>query len=303
MVTAGAALTTVAAGIAAAPAMAVTGPLNPAGATTLSAAATTSTHTSATGATSSPASPFALDAAMVAPVGGVPAHLSNAPIAKSAPDGPLSHVARSSAAAAHRLPAHGEPAVRIGVATAGKNAPSTSTTAPAGQPTGSSHTQSAAPAPTPAPPPPAPKPYLIYDSVTPQAIPAGQKVATYATGGYAVPASAVAGRDVMWIDTQGTDPGAQALDVEPGDATPSVAASWAFQKLTKTPGAVARIYTMLSEWPAVKAAIATLPQQMQSHIRYWIADPTGYNHVVPGSDATQWYWGQSYDISTATPNF
>ena len=41
----------------------------------------------------------------------------------------------------------------------------------------------------------------------------------------------------------------------------------------------------------------------QSHVRYWIADPTGVPHVVPGSSATQWYWGSSYDITTANPNF
>ena len=82
-----------------------------------------------------------------------------------------------------------------------------------------------------------------------------------------------------------------------------MAATWASARLTAWPTKVARIYTMISEWPAVKAAIATLPQQMQSHVRYWIADPTGVPHVVPGSDATQWYWGKNYDISTANPNF
>ena len=140
--------------------------------------------------------------------------------------------------------------------------------------------------------------------MTPQLIPTGHPIATYATGGYAVPASQVAGRrSVLWIDTQGYDPAAQALDVEPGDATPSIAASWAWHKLSAAPGDVARIYTMISEWPAVRAAIATLPQRMQSHVRYWIADPTGVPHVVPGSNATQWYWGKNYDISTANPGF
>jgi len=147
-------------------------------------------------------------------------------------------------------------------------------------------------------------PYLIYDSVTPSAIPSGHMIATYATGGYAVSPAVVAGRGpVMWIDTIGTDYGASALDVEPTDATPSVAANWAFQRLSAHPHAVAHIYTMLSEWPAVQAAVAALPGWMQSHIRWWIADPTGVPHVVPGSDATQWYWGSNYDISTATPRF
>jgi hypothetical protein len=154
----------------------------------------------------------------------------------------------------------------------------------------------------PAPAPPA-KPYQIYDSVTPTEIPAHQIVATYATGPFAVPASQVAGRHVMWIDTNGTDPNAQALDVEPGDATPPIAASWVSQKLTANPHAIAILYTMRSEWPAVQSAVGTLPSWMQHQVRWWIADPTGYPHVVPGSNATQWYWGQNYDISTANPGF
>ena len=60
---------------------------------------------------------------------------------------------------------------------------------------------------------------------------------------------------------------------------------------------------MRSEWPAVQAAVATLPTRMRSRVRWWIADPTGYPHLVPGSDATQWYWGPRYDITTATPRF
>jgi len=53
----------------------------------------------------------------------------------------------------------------------------------------------------------------------------------------------------------------------------------------------------------VQAAIAALPSSMQSHVRWWIADPTGVPHLVPGSSATQWYWGSGYDISTASPGF
>jgi hypothetical protein len=155
----------------------------------------------------------------------------------------------------------------------------------------------------PAPKPPA-KPYLMYDSVIPSAIPAHHVAAAYATGPYTASPSQLAGKGpVVWIDTIGSDPAASALDVEPGDATPQIAATWARNRLSSRPHAVARIYTMISEWPAVKAAVAALPQGMQSRIRWWIADPTGVAHLVPGSDATQWYWGTSYDISTATPRF
>jgi hypothetical protein len=148
------------------------------------------------------------------------------------------------------------------------------------------------------------KPFLIYDSVTPSAIPAHRPVATYATGAYAAQPSQVAGHHpVLWIDTNGSDPHASVLDVEPGDATPATAASWAFHRLKEDPHALARIYTMRSEWGATQAAIHGLPSWMHSHIRWWIADPTGVPHIVPGSDATQWYWGSHYDITTASPRF
>jgi hypothetical protein len=147
-------------------------------------------------------------------------------------------------------------------------------------------------------------PYLIYDSVIPSAIPSHRMVATYATGPYAVSPGQVSGRGpVMWIDVRGTDYRASALDVEPGDATPYVAAIWAWHRLSTYPNAIAHIYTMRSEWPSVQAACATLPASMRSRIRWWIADPTGVPHIVPGSDATQWFWGANYDISTATPRF
>jgi hypothetical protein len=42
---------------------------------------------------------------------------------------------------------------------------------------------------------------------------------------------------------------------------------------------------------------------MQSHVKYWIADPTGTKHILPGAAATQWYWGPSYDITAAQPGF
>jgi hypothetical protein len=149
------------------------------------------------------------------------------------------------------------------------------------------------------------QPYTIYDSVNPSAVPAGQRIATYVDGPYAVSSSQVAGHGkVLWIDTNGSDPkAASALDVEPGDATPTGAAQWVQQKLSASPNSTAIVYTMQSEWPQVKAAISALPSSMQSHVKYWIADPTGTPHMVPGASATQWYWGSSYDISTAQPGF
>jgi hypothetical protein len=112
------------------------------------------------------------------------------------------------------------------------------------------------------------------------------------------------GHSVTWIDTDGSAPTkASVLDVEPGDATPAGAATWTQARLTANPHAVVRIYTMLSQWDATKAAIHTLPGWMQSHVKWWIADPTGVQHSVPGASATQWYWGPNYDISTVNPGF
>jgi hypothetical protein len=149
------------------------------------------------------------------------------------------------------------------------------------------------------------EPYLIYDSVTPTDIPSSQgNVATYANGPFQASWADVQGRsNVMWIDTRGDNPGANVLDVEPGDASPTEAADWVKARLAAEPGSVAIVYTFRAEWGAVKDAIGTLPSNLQSKVKYWIADPTGVPHVVAGSSATQWYWGANYDISTAEPGF
>jgi hypothetical protein len=142
--------------------------------------------------------------------------------------------------------------------------------------------------------------YQLYDSVTPAQIPAGHPVATYADGPYAARPAQLAGKQTLWIDTNATDPGkAAVLDVEPGDATPAQAATWVHQRETAHPGQLAVVYTMMSDWAAAKQAISALPHTMQANVRWWIADPTGTPHIVPGATATQWYWGTSYDISSA----
>jgi hypothetical protein len=199
--------------------------------------------------------------------------------------------APSHAATAVKAPAAPQPA------TTPAAAPAIAAVAPA---------QPAAPAPpAPAPPPAPPQPYQLYDSVTPSAIPSSsQAVAVYANGHYAAAPGQVGQRGlVLWIDTNGSNPHADVLDVEPGDATPSQAAAWVQQKLNASPNSTAIVYTMRSQWGAVQDAVSHLAWWMPSHTKYWIADPTGVPHIVPGSDATQWYWGQNYDISTAQPGF
>lgn len=144
----------------------------------------------------------------------------------------------------------------------------------------------------------------MYDSATPQSIPAGQVVATYADGPHPVSPSQVRGaRKVLWIDINGTHPSASVLDIEPGCVSPATAPGWVHSRLTGHPGAVAILYTTISEWPQVRADVSGLPAAQRARIRWWIADPTGSPHVVPGANATQWYWGSSYDISTALPGF
>lgn len=165
-----------------------------------------------------------------------------------------------------------------------------------------------APAAKPAPPKhhaPAPtKPYTMYDSTKPGEMPSGDHVAVYANGAFQASWDSVSGRHkVLWIDAKGGNPGCNVLDVEPGDASPSTAAVWAAAREARYPGSAAIIYTMRSEWSAVKSAINALPESVKSHVRYWIADPTGSPHIVPGSSATQWDWGSTYDTTEALPSF
>jgi hypothetical protein len=181
--------------------------------------------------------------------------------------------------------------------------------APAAKPAAQASTPAATPASTstssgstsqPAQPSQPTAPYEFYDSTTPSQIPAGQhEIATYANGAYAVSPSQVSGKQVLWVDTNGSDPSANVLDVEPGDATPAQAATWVQQRETAHPGQIAVVYTMMSDWGAAQQAISALPHSMQANVRWWIADPTGTPHIVPGATATQWYWGPSYDISSA----
>jgi hypothetical protein len=148
------------------------------------------------------------------------------------------------------------------------------------------------------------EPVLFYDSVEPGVLPAGEAAAVYADGPFATSSVSVAGHgNVLWIDVNGSDPNADALDVEPGDATAAGAAAWVTTKLAANPNSTAIIYTFLAEWPSVIDAINTLPSSMQSHVKYWISNPTGVPHMVQGAAATQWAWGSQYDSDEAEPGF
>lgn len=266
-------------------------------------------------------------AAAVATVGGGPASAATTGGTPS----PAAKVSHTTAFSAYTLPGQqAAPSIRIGEgmqlisvpapghATAARPAsaaPQLAATAAAAPATSSAPSATPAVAATPAaaptkpaapaPPPAPPQPYQLYDSVTPSAIPgSSQAVAVYANGQYAAQPQQVGKRGLtLWIDTNGSDPHADVLDVEPGDATPDQAAAWVQQKLNAHPNSTAIIYTMLSQWGPVQDAVSHLAWWMPSHTKYWIADPTGVPHIVPGSAATQWYWGQNYDVSNALPSF
>jgi hypothetical protein len=146
-------------------------------------------------------------------------------------------------------------------------------------------------------------PVTVYDSTMPSAIPASAKyVAAYRNGGYAESASEFPGkRIVWWVDTQGTDPhDTNALDVEPGDASPSQIPRWVDQELQDH--SQAWLYEGRSSLAEVRAEVQTLPQREQERIRYWDADYSARAHVSPGAEATQWFGGgingpQQYDVS------
>jgi len=182
-------------------------------------------------------------------------------------------------------------------------APSTRAAAPPGAPA-KAPAHPAPARPHAAAPPPAALPYLIYDSVTPTSVPWGKSVAAYANGNFRASVSDVAHHgNVLWIDINGSNPDAMVLDVEPGDATPAGAAHWVQARLNRHRNSIAIVYTFRAAWPSVKHHVRGLPSWMRSRVHYWIADPTGVPHVIPGSSATQWYWGKHYDISTANHNF
>jgi hypothetical protein len=148
--------------------------------------------------------------------------------------------------------------------------------------------------------PPTTQPYGLYDSTTPSSLPSDKPNAVYADGAYAADPSQVPGHDRLWIDVNTSDPHANALDVEPGDATPSQAGAWvAAHDAEESQPAI--VYTMMSDWSSVQQAVRE--DAPGKPCQYWIADPTGVPHLVPGSSATQWYWGSSVDISETTPGF
>jgi hypothetical protein len=153
-------------------------------------------------------------------------------------------------------------------------------------------------------PKPKPQPYLIYDSTIPASIPSGKVDAVYADGWYAAsPSQLPHPRSTLWIDITGADPSANVLDIERGGASIAEIQWWVSTRLDHHPHAIAVLYMAQHNWPLAVHEVDNLPGWMQNRVQYWIADPTGVPHILPGAAATQWEWDSHYDISSAQPWF
>ena len=146
----------------------------------------------------------------------------------------------------------------------------------------------------------------IYDSIFVDELPKNAYIAVYGNGIYAANLEVVKKRKpkkVLTIDVIGNRPDFNMLDIETFDATPQDAPPWVRKHVDHfgigDPHVHARLYCNLSTWPLAKAQVAQLPWEYRQHVRWHIANPTGVPHLVPGSTATQWYWGKRYDQSLA----
>lgn len=76
------------------------------------------------------------------------------------------------------------------------------------------------------------------------------------------------------------------LDVETGAAHIGIARQWCESRI-KLYGPRARrvLYCNMSTWPALEDAVRGV-----SGVKYWIANPTGHAHRIPGAVMTQYAW-------------
>jgi len=150
----------------------------------------------------------------------------------------------------------------------------------------------------------------MFDSTVPSNIPARKAthIAVYYNGLYKADPTEVSRlfptARIYWIDVLGTAPKqCSILDIETGDANPNMVPDWVEARLEDEPNWLCRLYSNLSTWPDVKAFAGKLPVVQRAQIRYWIANPTEKAHLVPGSDATQYFWGATYDLSQLGPRW
>lgn len=145
----------------------------------------------------------------------------------------------------------------------------------------------------------------MYDSVQWQLIPRNALyIAVYSNGQFAADTGEVAktfpNARIYAIDVNGTDPDASIKDVETGDISVDNLPQVIERRFAAHPDAKCRVYCNLSTWPSVKQVIAAgVNTQNLDQIYYWIANPTfpPFPHFVPGSNATQYAFGDKYDTS------
>jgi hypothetical protein len=152
------------------------------------------------------------------------------------------------------------------------------------------------------PKPQAPDAYGIYDSSTAEAIPKGKVQAVYSNGLYAAPVTDEKDHPrTLWIDVTGGNPKADVLDIESEDAGWWQAGPWAEAAYKDHPNRPVIEYTAYGTWAADKASVAEYAPNVD--VKWWVASPSGIPHLVPGSSATQWYWGTWYNVSETTQGF
>lgn len=163
---------------------------------------------------------------------------------------------------------------------------------------------------------PAPGPTVMYDSVTLSAIPAdAPAVAGYTSGRFPtfpqIPRRWPNAKHLSIAVSSTHD--AECLDVEPGDATPAVAAGWVRRQQAR---GIKRpvVYCSVSAAPGLLATLAKAGIS-RSEIRLWTAHYTFREHRCSSAcgfgftgtaDATQWTdkaLGRNLDQSLVGPGF
>jgi hypothetical protein len=143
----------------------------------------------------------------------------------------------------------------------------------------------------------------MYDSVEWQLIPrSAGYVAVYVNGMFAADTAEVSATfpkaRIFLIDVNGSDPGASIKDVETGDIRPDTVHEAINARFDAHPDALCRVYVNLSNWSVTRANInANVAPDKQLQVRWWVANPTGVPHFVPGSNGTQYSFGSQFDSS------
>jgi hypothetical protein len=104
---------------------------------------------------------------------------------------------------------------------------------------------------------------------------------------------------IAWIDCFGTDPTADVLDVEKGDATPVDAAVWVAARLALKPSYPPVVYCNRMSLTPLFNALNAAGLQIVTHFRLWVATLDGTKALpdMTGVTAVQYEGMGSYDES------